>query len=278
MLREISDAYGDLLLRGWKDMSSNAISDAENSTLKSRKCVVSLMDSDDNENMILTSFESNILDMLLHDAIHANNTKLFKSLFQILQFFHNEKNYKGVDNLLMKTYNPIIWRSLKCNNAMVRAQAAALFCAVFPLRANNTTAAEDDDTMQKHFNTFTMLLKDNDHRVRSSAITGIGKVLKDYWEPIPTGISHTILSFMINTSSKDSASGIVRIAVIEGIEMLLNNCPLSHGVLKKLLPFLSHSLHDSSEKVRYEFVKLLLLVRSHKYSILYSFSYYILHL
>ena len=265
--KEVSEAYGDLLLRGWKDIgNSTARCIGSELPVKTKKGVVV---EDPIGDDVIQSFESNVLGMLVHDAIHANNVKVFRGLFQILNFFHNEKNYKGMDNLLMKTYNPIIWRSLKCNNSMVRAQSAALFCAVFPLRANNTTAAEDDDTMQKHFNTFTLLLKDNDHKVRSSAISGICKVLNDYWEPIPANISYTILSYMINTSSKDCSSGLVRIAVIEGLQLLLTNCPLSHVILKKLLPSLSHALHDVSEKVRSAFVTLLLIV-SFPLSLLHS--------
>ena len=178
----------------------------------------------------------------------------------MLQYFHNEKNFRGVDNLLIKLYSPVIWRSLKCNNALVRAQATTLFCDVFPLRANNTTAAEDDDTMQKHFNMFSILLKDSDHRVRGSAVTGICKVLRDYWEPIPLAIATTILSYMTNYLSKDTGSANVRVAVVSGMRMLLKQCPLSIESLKVLLPQLSHSLNDTSEKVRLEFIHLLIEV------------------
>lgn len=279
-ISQVSSAYGDILLRAWKDLYSTAqasglrinsnfnFCESKNAVLNKSKSLKNKKTDECCENdmafgagevdtSLLDSFESNVLQLLLHDAVHANNLKYFNCLSHILQFFHNEKNTRGVDSLLVKIYSPIIWRSLKCSNAIVRAQSTALFCNVFPLRPNNTTAAEDDELMQKHFNMFTLLLKDTDHRVRSSAVTGICRVLKDYWEPIPVNISVTILTFMINTMSRDTSSSMVRISVVQGLRMVLENCPLSHPVLKKLLPLLGNTLHDNSEKVRYEFIMIL---------------------
>lgn len=283
--KDIAEAYAEILLRAWKDLFSSAAAmtaslltrdgdgplpgsgpggrPRKNKRLQeeleqeARREQNSWTGTEERSATLLASFEVNVMQVLLHDAVHASNLKYFKGLFTILQGFHNEKSARGMDSFLIKIYSPIIWRSLKCTNAMVRAQATTLFCDVFPLRANNTSAAEDDECMQRHFNVFTLLLKDSDHRVRSSAVTGICKVLRDFWEPIPPSIANTILSYMINTLSKDSSCANVRVAVVAGLRMLLEQCPLSHVTLRSLLPFLSNSLHDTSEKVRLEFVILL---------------------
>jgi hypothetical protein len=278
--KDVAEAYADVLLRAWKELSSSVGAAAasvltrdgdgplprkpkknkrlqEEMEQEAHRIESSWTGGDDGSASLLASFELGVMQMLLHDAVHASNLKYFKGLFTIMQSFHNEKNSRGMDSFLIKIYSPIIWRSLKCSNAMVRAQATTLFCDVFPLRANNTSAAEDDECMQKHFNVFTLLLKDADHRVRSSAVTGICKVLKDFWEPIPPSIASTILAYMINTLSKDSSCANVRVAVIAGMRMLLEYCPLSHTSLRNLLPFLSNSVHDTSEKVRLECVLLL---------------------
>jgi len=35
--------------------------------------------------------------------------------FQILSYFHKHKTQKGVDAMLLRLYEPILWRSLKVN-------------------------------------------------------------------------------------------------------------------------------------------------------------------
>lgn len=231
---QIACSYGDVLVRAWKELFSQS-------------------------SEVLPMFEDTVLTPLLWAAVHASNYSVFKGLFTVLQFFHNEKPSKGVDSLLLKLYTPVIWRSLKCSNAMVRTQATALFCSVFPLRLNTQSPAEDDEILQNHFNVLNQLLKDPDHRVRSSAVTGACAVLRTFWEAIPAAICTGMLSFMVNQLSRDTSSSNVRVAVIQGLCSLLD-CPLAHRLLAKLLPTISASLHDSSEAVRIEMIQMLLLV------------------
>ncbi len=66
---------------------------------------------------------------------------------------------------------------------------------------------------------------------------------------------------MIVSLAHDSSSAQVRAAVFEGLNFVLDN-RLSHGILKKLLPSLSSCLHDTSERVRASFAKMLLSVKS----------------
>src|SRR5690606_659433 len=51
-----------------------------------------------------------------------------------------------------------------------------------------------------------------------------------------------------------------RVTVIRGIERILGN-PLTHNLLKQLLPSMSNLIHDTSETVRFAFTKLLLTVK-----------------
>lgn len=41
---------------------------------------------------------------------------------------------KGVDEMLLRLYNPIIWRSFTAANAHVRRNAMLLFATAFPLQ------------------------------------------------------------------------------------------------------------------------------------------------
>ena len=175
--------------------------------------------------------------------------------------FHESKRLKAVDPMLTRIYGPILWRSLRFANPLVRAQAAVLFFDTFPLQ-NMDNSADDDALIQKQFDLLSSLLKDSDHRVRAASTTGVCHILREYWEFIPISTTRQILTYIVSTLSFDSSCANVRFAVINGLEELLEQ-PLSHVVLKGLLPLL-HSIHDKAEKVRLAFIKLLEKVKKIK--------------
>lgn len=61
--------------------------------------------------------------------------------------------------MLLRVYGPILWRSLKCANALVRVQATMIFFDSFPLQDEEATAAEADVILQKQFDLFSSMLK-----------------------------------------------------------------------------------------------------------------------
>lgn len=165
--------------------------------------------------------------------------------------------------MLLRVYGPILWRSLSCANAIVRAQACALFFDVFPFNDPTASPSEDEGLKQKQFDFIAALLKDGDHRVRAAAASGVCHVFKDFWECIPFNAVKQLLQYIVCTLGQDSSCAGVRYAAVVGITELLQN-PLSHGILKVLLPAMGMSLHDTSEKVRVAFVKLLCEVKNIK--------------
>ena len=90
----------------------------------------------------------------------------------MLGSFHEAKRLKGVDSLLLRIYGPVLWRSLRCANALVRAQATMIFFDAFPLQGSDASAVECDTVLQKQFDLLSSLLKDADHRVRAAAASG----------------------------------------------------------------------------------------------------------
>lgn len=103
----ILKAYGELYVRGWKEAS------ADGATVQVvEECIQSIM----------------------HAAIHAARRPLFAKLRVVLSVIHEQKINPGFDALLLQLYSPILWRSLRCANAVVRAQACTLFFDVFPLQ------------------------------------------------------------------------------------------------------------------------------------------------
>lgn len=233
-VRGLASTYGEIIYKAWKECDKTDTSDS-------------------------SSIED-VVQGMIHDGIHAADRKYFKSIRLLLKNFHDAKKYKNVDQLLLKCYNPILWRSLKAANCIVRVQAATLFFDTFPLQDPDAGVNESNLILQKQFDFLTILLKDEDHRVRAIAVSGVCHILREYWEAIPISTTKQILSFIVSTLGCDCACANVRVAVIKGLEELLEQ-PLSHMVLKGLLPVLANSVHDTSDKVRLAFIQLLIKVK-----------------
>lgn len=71
----------------------------------------------------------------------------------------------------------------------------------------------------------------------------------------------TILNEICGQVSFDSSSPDVRLAVIQGLEYIIENMPLSHITLKRYLQHIGKLIHDISLKNRMALVDLLLTVR-----------------
>ncbi len=271
--KSVSQAYGDILYRAWRDLNIAACSTSSAGTTAGKDPSGGDKDGTDDTDptgdeeittarLLRASLEDNLQDMA-HHAIHARERKYFKSLRMVLNVFHENKNNKSVDSLLLKVYGPIMWRSLRCAHPMVRMQAAVIFFDCFPLQSSDhaSNIRETEQLLQKQFDLLHTLLKDGDQRVRAVAAQGVCKVLRTFWEVIPTGTTHQILSYVVSTLGVDASCANVRASVVNGMSELLEN-PLSHIALKGLLPLLSHSVHDYSEKVRASFLRLLCKIKT----------------
>jgi len=202
-----------------------------------------------------------LMQIFLRECVHACEIKYFKGLRSMLKAFHDTKRSDELNGMLLRIYDPIIWRSLRCANAKVRSQAAIMFLDVFPLQHEDACAEDDDKILQKQFDLLSVLLKDPDHQVRSNAVLGVCNILKEYWEVLPINTTHNILKFLIDTLAFDSSSANVRYSLFVGLGVLLQQ-PLTHDLMKLLLPMLNLSIHDKSEKVRIAFIKILCQVKS----------------
>lgn len=238
----VAGAYGEIIYRVWKGhlKSTDSAHGASNSG-----------------SMLTMTDVQDMMQDLVHDAIHAANRKYFTSLQTLLSVWHQFKmKQPELEKTLLTIYGPILWRSLKCTNALVREQSAILFFDVFPLQATDESLEENETLLQKQFDLLTVMLQDADHRVRAASAFGVCKVLRDYWQLIPPTCVRQILSYVLGTLGVDASCANVRCAVINGLCELLTN-PLTHAVLKGLLGLVSNAIHDESERVRLAFVKLL---------------------
>lgn len=257
--KAVTTAYGDILHRAWKEallLNDDIDSNGKHSRSNNKVSIAPVTTSNSAAQILEDTIQS-----FLKEGIHACEEKYFRGIRCLLKAFHDVRRGNEVDAMLLRIYDPILWRSLRCANPLVRAQAAVMFLDVFPLHAAEVAgvskAEEDDRLMQKQFDMLATLLRDVDQRVRAHAALGVCHILQEYWDMLPINTTHTILKYLIDTLSVDASCANVRHAVFVGIEQLLFHQPLVHNLLKQLLPLLQNAIHDKAEKVRIAFIKIL---------------------
>ena len=208
----------------------------------------------------LVRIETGCVQDLMSAATHASTMSLFNSLRRCLGAFHGQKKSRGVDEMLLRLYEPILWRGLSAANPHVRRSAATLLIDAFPLHDPDGSLEAMDIVLQKQFDCLRSLLTDSTVAVRCAGVSGICRVLCVYWEVIPPATTKAFLELLVTQSARDANAAAVRTAVCEGLGYLLDN-QLSHLALRDCLPHLGFLIHDRSPKVRGEFVSLLLRVK-----------------
>ncbi|XP_032913613.1 condensin-2 complex subunit G2 [Catharus ustulatus] len=209
--------------------------------------------------------EYNCIQDFMHHGIHLpRSSPVHSKVREILSYFHKQSKVRqGVEEMLYRLYQPILWRALKARNKEVRANAAFLFVDAFPIRDPSFTAEDMDSEIQKQFEELFNLLEDPHPVVRSTGILGVTQITSKYWEMIPSTILADLLKKITGELACDITSADVRCSVFKCLPIILDN-KLSHPLLEQLLPATKHSLHDNSEKVRVAFVEMLLKVKAAK--------------
>lgn len=78
--------------------------------------------------------EHNCIQDYIKHAIHLKNQRLLKSTQIILNYFQTQKlQFRHIDAMLVRLYEPILWRSLTVANPLVRRNAVSQFTMAFPL-------------------------------------------------------------------------------------------------------------------------------------------------
>ncbi|CAK8692433.1 unnamed protein product [Clavelina lepadiformis] len=220
-------------------------------------------------NLAEEEFKDKVEDFCIQDvmfkAIHAHHegesATIFVAYRSMLNAIVCHKGVLQVSHMVTRLYAPIIWRSLKAVNAMVRSNAANLLFDAFPLREPSDALGQDrDELLQRQFSTFEELLMDTHPQIRTIAVFGICKVLNLYWDVIPAQVIAVLARNLYTNLAFDCSSIHVRVAVCKGTVILLGN-PCSHPLLQRLLPVIGPCLHDTSEKVRVEMANVLIAIK-----------------
>ncbi|KAH3764673.1 Condensin-2 complex subunit G2 [Pelomyxa schiedti] len=229
--KSVIDIYGSIYFRAWKQASGAC-------KIKLESCLQSLIET----------------------GMLVANPKVVKLIQQILSNFYKHKNEKAVDELLYRLYGPILWLNLSAANPKVRRNTAVFFFDAFPLQDPDASMSDTYDYLQRQFTQIKDLLKDPCDLVRSVAVHGTCSVLNTFWELIPPTTSQTLLQTLILELALDKSSALVRTAVFDGLQKVLDNF-LTHDAMKVLLPKLKNSIHDTNKKVRRAFVGLLQYIK-----------------
>jgi condensin-2 complex subunit G2 len=80
-----------------------------------------------------TEIETLCIQDLMQCCVHAATAGVFNNVLALLDAFHEQKRQRGVDAMLLRLYDPILWRSLKTANPVVRMQACTVLAHAFPL-------------------------------------------------------------------------------------------------------------------------------------------------
>jgi hypothetical protein len=193
----------------------------------------------------------------------AASPGLSSAIRLVLAAFHNKKKFKAVDEMLARIYEPILWRAFKVANAGVRVQAAQLLAEAFPVQDPEAPAKEVEEGLTRQITVLDALLKDGVPRVREVAVHCVCRVLSVYLELLPLHTATAFLGLLIKDLASDSGAASVRVAVLRGLAVVLDN-HVSHPLLASRLPLLADRIHDTSESVRAAMADLLLKVRSVK--------------
>ncbi|CAA7399406.1 unnamed protein product [Spirodela intermedia] len=230
--KTVLEAYADILFRFWKH----------------------------SEDSFRTETEDGFLQSLIEGAIYASSRSLANSIRRILRGFIDNRATDGVDKLLFRLAEPVLFRSLQVANSNVRQNALHLLIDMFPLENPDVTREAKNELLEKQFFLLERLLADDSPDIRSVAVEGCCRVLYLFWEVIPSSTITKMLTKIIDDISHD-ASNDVKLSTLKGIAYLLGN-PQASEVLKVLLPRLGFMFLDPFLSVRMHVCDLLLAAKT----------------
>lgn len=134
---------------------------------------------------------------------------------------------------------------------------------VFPVLDPDSTREEKDNLLEKQLYFLEKLLSDDAPEIRAVSVEGLCKILRIFWEIIPTSTIPKILTKVIDEMSLDTCNE-VRVSVLNGVRYLVEN-PLSHDIMRVLLSKIGRVVSDPALSVRVAAIDLLLAVCDNRF-------------
>ncbi|XP_074308851.1 uncharacterized protein LOC141643552 [Silene latifolia] len=228
--KSMLEAYGDILFQGWKSVNAD----------------------------FRAEIEDGFLQGLIEGATLASSASFAASIRRVLGGFINQRTTDGVEKLLFRLAEPLVFRSLQVANSNVRQNALHLLLDLFPLEDPDASKEAKDTLLDKEFFLLEKLLKDDCPEVRVVAVEGCCRILRLFWEIIPSSTITKILTIIFDDMCHD-ISNEVRLSTLNGVIYLMGN-PQAHEILKVLLPRMGKMILDPALPIRIAIADLLLLV------------------
>jgi len=144
---DVLKSYGDIYFKAWKGLANVTIKTAVDDEDEVTQLITRLDLAP--EATIRNFIEETCIQDLMNHAVRAQNRvkitnpttgrqmqcNMANRLRILLESgFHSQKRQPGVDAMLMRMYEPILWRNLGVANVAVRKNALLLLFSAFPLR------------------------------------------------------------------------------------------------------------------------------------------------
>ncbi|GJN24064.1 hypothetical protein PR202_gb11777 [Eleusine coracana subsp. coracana] len=186
-------AYGEVVFRAWKDGG-----------------------------WVRGEIGEGFLQDLVEAAVHAANKEVAKAARKILWAFVEQRAVAGVEKLVFRLAEPVLFRSLQVASSNVRHNALHLLLDLFPLEDPDVTKDVNDPLLEKQFYLLDKLLMDDCPEIRTVAVEGICRVLNQYWEVVPSPVISKFLRKIVDDMSKDSCNEISALSVrVAAVDLLL---------------------------------------------------------
>ena len=248
--------FGEVYWRAW-----NLCSDAIAGTSESAETT----EAEASEAQLMKrTFEERCVQDAMSRCVRTGSTALHGIVRNLLAAaFHAHKKDAGADALLCRLWEPILWRSLRAPHPTLRLHATHILCDAFPIQDPDGLDSEENAALlERQFVALNERMRDDDPKVRTSAARGACRVLASFWKLTSAQHRRKLLCTLVDDLANDVASTAVRVAVMEGIAVIVEECTPARSVLKSLLPRLRKSIHDRSPRVRAALLSILLAVKS----------------
>ena len=182
--------------------------------------------SDAASRIMKATFEERCVQDCMSRCVRTASASLHAVVRSLLaSAFHARKKDAGVDALLCRLWEPIVWRSLRAAHPTLRLHATHALCDAFPLQDPDGLSAEENAALlDKQYDVLNERLRDDDAAVRVAAAKGVCRVLASFWKLTPAAQRRKLLCTLVDDLANDVASTNVRVAVMEGISTIVEEC------------------------------------------------------
>lgn len=201
---------------------------------------------------------SDYIQEIMHTTCFLNNESNFKEFRCFLKEIYKHRQESGMNLMLYHAWRPIIFKCLKHENSQIRYNACRLLDDSYPINDESLNQEEAREMADLTHAQLVGLLRDNVPQIRIQAVMTVRVILSSIWDSILPQVIMEWLKVWLGKLTLDSSSPAVRVASYKELAGLIQDQPLAHPLLAKLMSKINWGLHDVNDKVRSAFADVLL--------------------